>query len=192
MQCCIRAATMSTSIALPTRSTITPAATLSLSSGYVSTADYGRRYVFRDHPSIRDLRSPLRASLGSTSIIVNGQGAGLWEDRYLPFGDVRYHSDTVTNTVQTRYRYTGQWLEEGLAASPEGGLDRGLYDYGARWYDASLGRFVQPDTIVPEPGNPQALNRYAYVLNNTLRYTDPSGHAESAAGDVARWQKEWE
>jgi len=30
---------------------------------------------------------------------------------------------------------------------------------------------------VPEPGNPQALNRYAYVYNNPLRYTDPSGHA---------------
>ncbi len=124
---------------------------------------YGRRYVFRDH-------------LGSTSIIVNGQGVGLWEDRYLPFGDVRYHSDTVTNTVQTRYRYTGQWLEEGLAASPENGLDRGLYLYEARWYDANLGRFVQPDTIVPEPGNPQALNRYTYVNNNSIRSNDPNGH----------------
>jgi hypothetical protein len=39
-----------------------------------------------------------------------------------------------------------------------------------------LGRFLQPDPIVPEPGNPQALNRYAYVYNNPLRYTDPSGH----------------
>ena len=29
---------------------------------------------------------------------------------------------------------------------------------------------------MPEPGNPQALNRYAYVYNNPLRYTDPSGH----------------
>ena len=34
---------------------------------------------------------------------------------------------------------------------------------------------MQPDTIVPEPGNPQALNRYAYVFNNPLKYTDPSG-----------------
>jgi hypothetical protein len=40
-----------------------------------------------------------------------------------------------------------------------------------------IGRFIQPDTIVPQPGNPQALNRYAYVLNNPLKYTDPSGHA---------------
>jgi hypothetical protein len=36
---------------------------------------------------------------------------------------------------------------------------------------------VQADTIVPEPGNPQALNRYSYVLNNPLRHIDPSGHA---------------
>ena len=38
-----------------------------------------------------------------------------------------------------------------------------------------MGRFTQPDTIVPEPGNPQSLNRYSYVLNNPLRYTDPTG-----------------
>jgi hypothetical protein len=51
-----------------------------------------------------------------------------------------------------------------------------LYDYRARFYDPTLGRFLQPDPLVPEPGNPQALNRYAYVYNNPLRYTDPSGH----------------
>ncbi|MBC7228457.1 MAG: RHS repeat-associated core domain-containing protein [Thermoflexales bacterium] len=53
----------------------------------------------------------------------------------------------------------------------------GLYDYRARYYDPALGRFISPDPIVPEPGNPQALNRYGYVNNNPLRYTDPSGHA---------------
>ncbi|MDW8319163.1 MAG: hypothetical protein RMN53_15135 [Anaerolineae bacterium] len=39
-----------------------------------------------------------------------------------------------------------------------------------------MGRFLQPDTIVPEPGNPQALNRYMYVLGNPLRYVDFTGH----------------
>ena len=49
-------------------------------------------------------------------------------------------------------------------------------------YDPTLSRFIQPDTIVPEPGNPQALNRYSYVLNNPLRYNDPSGHRLSECG----------
>jgi RHS repeat-associated protein len=59
-----------------------------------------------------------------------------------------------------------------------------LYYYGARWSpgrlpgtgDPSAGRFLQADTIVPGAGNSQAYDRYAYTLNNPLRYTDPSGH----------------
>ncbi len=42
-------------------------------------------------------------------------------------------------------------------------------------HDPSIGKFIQADSIVPTPGNPQSLNRYAYVDNNPLRYTDPSG-----------------
>lgn len=48
--------------------------------------------------------------------------------------------------------------------------------YGARYYDTYLNRWTSPDSIVPQPGNPQALNRYSYTLNNPLRYIDPSGH----------------
>jgi hypothetical protein len=51
-----------------------------------------------------------------------------------------------------------------------------LYDYHARYYDPTLGRFVSADSIVPGAGKPQALNRYAYTFNNPLKYTDPSGH----------------
>jgi len=52
----------------------------------------------------------------------------------------------------------------------------GLYDYNARFYDPYLNRFVSADTIVPDPANPQSLNRYSYVCNNPLKYTDRSGH----------------
>ncbi|MBU1751451.1 MAG: RHS repeat-associated core domain-containing protein, partial [Chloroflexi bacterium] len=52
----------------------------------------------------------------------------------------------------------------------------GLLYYGARYYDPLLGRFVSADTVVPGAGNPQAFNRYSYVLNNPLRYVDPTGH----------------
>ena len=39
-----------------------------------------------------------------------------------------------------------------------------------------IGRFLSPDTLVPDPANPQALNRYAWALNNPLRYVDKNGH----------------
>ena len=55
--------------------------------------------------------------------------------------------------------------------------ESGLYNYDARLYDPVIGRFVTPDTIVPEPFNPQDLNRYSYVRNNPLKYTDPTGHS---------------
>jgi hypothetical protein len=60
----------------------------------------------------------------------------------------------------------------------------GLYDYGARFYDPALGRFLQPDSIVPSPTDPQSLNRYSYVRNNPLNLIDPSGHDDSWWGDA--------
>jgi RHS repeat-associated protein len=68
----------------------------------------------------------------------------------------------------TPRRFTGQRWDQ----------DTKLYLYGARWYHPALARFIQADTMVPDPANPQSLNRYSYVLNNPLRYTDPSGHWE--------------
>ena len=46
----------------------------------------------------------------------------------------------------------------------------------ARWYDPSLGRFAQADSIVPVSQGTQAWDRYAYVNNNPIRYNDPTGH----------------
>jgi RHS repeat-associated protein len=50
-----------------------------------------------------------------------------------------------------------------------------LYFMKARFYDPLLGRFMAADSIVPNPADPQSLNRYSYVLGNPLRYTDPTG-----------------
>jgi RHS repeat-associated protein len=88
---------------------------------------------------------------------------------YLPFGGTRWES----GATPTDFQFTGQRKEAGF----------GLYDYNARYYDPLLGRFVSADAVVPGAGNPQALNRYAYVFNNPLKYTDPSGHCgESVIG----------
>jgi len=82
--------------------------TFERSAGY-DPEPYGMRYVLRDH-------------LGSTSIVVNGRGVKLWEDRYYPFGDVRYtyrKDDGPAFPVQTQYRYTSQWFEDGLGGCAE-------------------------------------------------------------------------
>jgi hypothetical protein len=48
---------------------------------------------------------------------------------------------------------------------------------GSRYLDPALARWIQPDSIVPNPNNPQTLNRYTFVNNNPLTYNDPTGHA---------------
>jgi RHS repeat-associated protein len=117
-------------------------------------------FLLSDHPF-----AALRASLGSTNVTTDNGSTMVARLLYKPFGQVRYN----TNNQKTDYRYTGQWWAAG------GGATLGLYDYGARWYDPPLARFVQADTIVPQPGNPGSLNRYSYTRNNPLRYTDPTG-----------------
>jgi RHS repeat-associated protein len=79
-----------------------------------------------------------------------------------PYGAERWSS----GTLPTDYRFTGQRFDSYTQ----------LTIMGSRWYDSELGRWISPDTIVPDPANPQSLNRYSYTLNNPLRYTDPSGH----------------
>lgn len=90
------------------------------------------------------------------------------ELRYSAWGETRYTS----GTTPTDRQYTGQ-INDG---------DTGLYYYNARYYDPALHRFIQADTIVPDPNNPQSLNRYSYTRNNPVKYTDPTGHWEEEGG----------
>lgn len=55
--------------------------------------------------------------------------------------------------------------------------------YNARFYDPSIGRFLTPDAIVPNPTDAQHFNRYAYVTNNPIKYTDPTGHEPDEGSD---------
>jgi RHS repeat-associated protein len=84
---------------------------------------------------------------------------------YFPFGVSR----NSTGNLPTDKLFTCQRLDT-----------TGLYYYNARYYDPQIGRFISPDTIVPNPTNPQSLNRYSYCLNNPLKYIDPSGLFEES------------
>jgi RHS repeat-associated protein len=94
-------------------------------------------------------------------------GVTSWQ-RYYPYGEPR---DDYDSALPTDHTFTGQ-ITDGLLG--DGGT--GLMYYGARYYDAQVGRFAAADTIIPNPGNPQDLNRYAYVSNNPVNGVDPSGH----------------
>jgi RHS repeat-associated protein len=83
---------------------------------------------------------------------------------YFPFGSTR------TGSVSTDKKFTGQRLD-----------GTGLYYYGARYYDATIGRFISPDTASPALMNPQSFNKYTYCSNNPLKYNDPTGHWSFAA-----------
>jgi len=100
--------------------------------------------------------------LGSTSLVTDGSGGVVARRLFRPYGEERYHE----GTLPTDFGFTAQ-REDGST---------GLVFMHARYYDARLGRFVQADTIVPEPGNPQEWNRYSYCLNSPVTYVDPDGH----------------
>jgi hypothetical protein len=53
-----------------------------------------------------------------------------------------------------------------------------------RQYNPTLMRFMQPDPRIANPYNPQDLNRYSYVRNNPLKYTDPTGELPNLAQAV--------
>ena len=59
-----------------------------------------------------------------------------------------------------------------------------LVHMNGRLYDPRVGRFVQGDPVVDDPGDPQAYNRYAYVGNNPLSVVDPTGYSRGAARSV--------
>jgi RHS repeat-associated protein len=100
--------------------------------------------------------------LGSTSVTTSITGTVLARQSYTPYGSVRSGGGLPTDIG-----FTGQRAESGLGS---------LMFFNARFYSPLVGRFVSADSIVPEPGNPQSLNRYSYGLNNPSRFTDPSGH----------------
>ncbi len=109
--------------------------------------------------------------LGSSSVLTDRQGNVVKHYEYYAFGKDRFN-DASLCSFDISNRYTGQVLDE----------ETGLYYYNARYYDPEIGRFVQADSIVPSAGDPQTLNRYSYVRNNPLMYTDPSGHENFFSG----------
>jgi RHS repeat-associated protein len=82
--------------------------------------------------------------LSGTALVMLDDGSANGTMKYYPFGVCR---NSLENFPTDRL-FTGQRLD-----------DTGLYYYGARYYDATIGRFISADTIIPDPSNPQALTK---------------------------------
>jgi RHS repeat-associated protein len=111
--------------------------------------------------------------LGSSSAITNSSGALLVNSSFDAFGKRRganwsgtpSAADLTTIAATTRRGYTEHSMLDNL----------NLTHMNGRVYDQMLGRFLSADPFIPEPLNTQSYNRYSYVFNNPLSFTDPSG-----------------
>jgi RHS repeat-associated protein len=121
--------------------------------GDPTSTNNGIFYIHTDH-------------LGSTAVLTKDSDGYVRTDslvRYNPFGG--YRGDLATQDLTDR-GYTGH----------RENLDIGLIYMNARFYVSGIGRFASADTMVPDSNDPQSFNRYTYVRNSPLYYTDPSGH----------------
>ena len=150
--------------------------------GGPSPENGGTSYLTSDH-------------LGSTRVVTNSEEAVVARHDYLPFGEEimllaggRTKPLGYTDTDDTRQKFT----------SKERDLESNLDFFEARYFSAPQGRFTSPDeekgsglrvaatgiSAVSEIGplpyadiqNPQSVNKYAYTINNPLKYIDPDGH----------------
>jgi RHS repeat-associated protein len=116
----------------------------------------------------------LNDALGSRRVQTNPYGIPEQICQSLPFGDQLYCTGGSL-TSPTEHHFTGKERDS------ESGLDY----FGARYMSSSMGRFMSPDPVGGSLSNPQTLNRYAYVVNNPLRNTDPTGLDCVYKGDSA-------
>jgi len=113
--------------------------------------------------------------LGNVVVKTDSEGDILWEADYTPFGDT-FNEEGVSD-----YTVTGKELD-----------DTGLNYFGARYYDGEIGRFISADSVEGNFENPQTLNRYSFVLNNPLKYVDPSGNVPTDSTNVNNNYQEME
>ncbi|QSQ27350.1 hypothetical protein JY651_21645 [Pyxidicoccus parkwayensis] len=108
--------------------------------------------------------------LGSVETTTDDLGQVVARMKYEPFGGRRFAQDLSLPQGQVSWEsfqgFTGHEHDE----------ESGLINMRGRIYDPKLGRFLSPDPFIQAPLRSQSFNRYSYVLNNPLRFTDPSGY----------------
>ena len=121
-------------------------------TGYVSFPDKKFHFYLKDHQ-------------GNVRVVADKDGKLEETNDYYPFGG----TFTTSTSVQS-YKYNGKELDR------VSGLN--LYDYGARYYDATIGRWCMVDSLSEKY---YSFNSYNYCGNNPARYVDPDGNGWNEA-----------
>ena len=126
-------------------------------------------YLHRDH--IGSVTEITGGDLGTANYatVIESMAYDAWGKRRAPeWTDIttEFDMDNLLAGVLTTPRgFTGHEMLDDVL----------LIHMNGRVYDPDLGRFLSPDPFIQSPANPQNFNRYTYVNNNPLSYTDPSG-----------------
>ncbi|WP_169744745.1 RHS repeat-associated core domain-containing protein [Paenibacillus odorifer] len=99
---------------------------------------------------------------GDVVQIVDTSGKTVNEYSYDEWGNITSQTEGISNS----FKYAGEVYD----------AETGLYYLRARYYDPSMGRFLNEDTYEGQINNPLTQNLYTYVGNNPIKYVDPSGH----------------
>lgn len=100
---------------------------------------------------------------GSPLAGTGAAGELLWKENYQPYGERWGMGAGAANNV----RFHGKPVDQ----------TTGLSEFGARWYDGQLGRFMGVDPAGFSEANLHSFNRYAYGNNNPYKYVDPDGNS---------------
>jgi RHS repeat-associated protein len=119
----------------------------------------GRRTARRD--SSGNVYYYFLDQIGTSHLVTNASGAVCYDADYTPFGQELAYTTSCTQ----KYKFTG------LERDSETGNDHTWF----RNYEWNVGRWMSPDRLAGNVGNPQSLNRYTYALNNPVSLVDPTG-----------------
>lgn len=131
-------------------------------------------FIYKDH-------------LGSIVALTDEEGDIFFEQSFDAWGRYRNPNDwSYSNITEAPTWLRGYTGHEHLSQFD-------LINMNGRMYDPVIGRMLRPDNFVQEPTNSQSYNRYSYVFNNPLKYTDPDGEwaqyvIGAILGGVNGWQ----
>lgn len=121
-------------------------------------------YILKDH-------------IGSINYVLNSAGSIIEEMNFDAWGNRRNASNWSYTNVPEHYTFDRGYTLHSLFRTCFGKHlnDFKLINMNGRVYDPVIARFLSPDPVLQMPEYSQNFNRYSYVLNNPLKFTDPSG-----------------